>query len=535
MTIERLCRDLGPGLIRRVVAPAEPERAIGAIVVAGVPEEITAGDRDALVLAVGARDDAQRLALLEAAARHGALGLVVKADGELAAPVREAAQRAGVALLATDPEVSWARLHQLIGSAVRTVAPAEALPADVSAARDLFALADATASATGAPVTIEDADFQVLAFSREGQDVDEVRVATILGRRVPGRWASALRRQAELDGVLARDEPAVIEVPGMAPRRVIAIRSGGVLLGSIWLAGETDDSADEVLREAAAVAALQLLRRRAERELEHAARSAAVAQLLQTGELSPRTATATALQPADAFCVVALAIDDPERDGDVAAHDQLAELLAAHLRAFRRRAVHGVLDGRGYVIAGCDDADGRRQVARRCADGLARARRAIGARSRAGIGALAADAAAIPDARATARRALELAPPAVDVALFDDVRAAALVEDVERFVAGWRPDRSAALATLLEHDRAHGTELVETLRVVLELFGDTATAAQRLHVHANTVRYRLRQAAELTGLRLTDGPRRLALELELRALARGLRPPAGRGSRSGRG
>ncbi|MGE4428590.1 MAG: helix-turn-helix domain-containing protein, partial [Solirubrobacteraceae bacterium] len=45
----------------------------------------------------------------------------------------------------------------------------------------------------------------------------------------------------------------------------------------------------------------------------------------------------------------------------------------------------------------------------------------------------------------------------------------------------------------------------------------TAAAATDLHVHANTVRYRLRQATEVAGLRLTDGDARLALELELRA------------------
>lgn len=489
MTVERLCRDLGPGLIQAVVVPgAAGDRAIASVALCGTPQEIAAADRDGLVLAVGATGDADRVALVEAA---------------------------GVALLSTDPGVAWGRLHELVAAAVRPAGAPAVLPAGVPASGDLFALADATAGATGAPVTIEDPAFQVLAFSREGQDVDEVRVATILGRRVPGRWAEELRRRAELDGVLARDEPAVIEVPGMAPRRVIAIRGGDTLLGSIWLAGATDAAADDALREAAAVAALQLLRRRAERELEHAARSAAVAELLRGGELSRRVTAETGLERADAFCVVALAV----AGGDLAAHDQLAELLAVHLRAFRRRAAHGVLAGRGYVVVACaaSDAD-RERVLRRCEDGLARA--SFGPGVRAGLGALASGPAAVPDARATADRALALGDPGARLTPFEDVRSAALLEDADAFVAGWRADRSVLLGRLLEHDAAHGTRFVETLRVVLELFGDTAAAARRLHVHANTVRYRLRQMNELTGVRLTDAPHRLALELELRALAR---------------
>ena len=535
MNAERLCRELGPGLLRSVVPPERDDRQIASIVLCGLPEELTAADRDGLVLAVGAVTPEARAAIVAAAGRREAAAVVVKAHDEIDAASREAARSGGVALLSTDPEVSWGRLQQLIASAVESPRVSELLPASVAASGDLFALADATALATGAPVTIEDPSSQVLAFSREGQDVDQVRVATILGRRVPGRWASALRQQAELDGVLAGDEPAVIDLPGMAPRRLIAIRSGGVLLGSIWLAGPTDDSADDVLREAAAVAALQLLRRRAERELEHAVRSAAVSDLLRTGRLSPRAAAETGLEADDAFAVLAVALDGGRPEGETAAHEQLAELLAAHLRAFRRRAVHGVLDGRGYVVVACGGEHERDLLLGRLQDGLARARRTIGSQARSGLGAIASGPAALPDARATADRALELGGDGERIATFDEVRPAALVADVERFVAGWREGRSRHLRTLLEHDRAHGTELTETVRLVLELFGDTSTAARRLHVHANTVRYRLRQATELTGIRLTDGTVRLALELELRALERERRRGGGPGGPAGGG
>jgi DNA-binding PucR family transcriptional regulator len=64
-----------------------------------------------------------------------------------------------------------------------------------------------------------------------------------------------------------------------------------------------------------------------------------------------------------------------------------------------------------------------------------------------------------------------------------------------------------------EKDRA----LVDTLRAYLDSFGDVAAAAQWLHVHPNTVRYRVRRIEESLGTSLTDPDVRLLLSLSLRA------------------
>lgn len=58
-------------------------------------------------------------------------------------------------------------------------------------------------------------------------------------------------------------------------------------------------------------------------------------------------------------------------------------------------------------------------------------------------------------------------------------------------------------------------ELVETARTVLDLGGDVATAAERLHVHRTTLYYRLDRIAGLTGVDLRDGRSRTDLQLAL--------------------
>jgi DNA-binding PucR family transcriptional regulator len=73
------------------------------------------------------------------------------------------------------------------------------------------------------------------------------------------------------------------------------------------------------------------------------------------------------------------------------------------------------------------------------------------------------------------------------------------------------------VADLRRHDEHHATRYVDTLRAWLAAQGDLHEAAERLGVHENTVRYRLRKMAEVTDLDLTDARKRLAMTVELAA------------------
>ncbi len=62
--------------------------------------------------------------------------------------------------------------------------------------------------------------------------------------------------------------------------------------------------------------------------------------------------------------------------------------------------------------------------------------------------------------------------------------------------------------------------LADTLQAYLDGFGDIAAVAQRLHVHPNTVRYRVRRIEKLLSTSLDDPDDRLVLALGLRAMRR---------------
>jgi hypothetical protein len=81
------------------------------------------------------------------------------------------------------------------------------------------------------------------------------------------------------------------------------------------------------------------------------------------------------------------------------------------------------------------------------------------------------------------------------------------------------------LGPLEAYAKRRGTGLLETLEAFLDCGLDRRKTSERLHVHPNTLDYRLRRIAELTGLE-PGRPRDLAL-LELALARRKLAPDAG--------
>jgi len=73
------------------------------------------------------------------------------------------------------------------------------------------------------------------------------------------------------------------------------------------------------------------------------------------------------------------------------------------------------------------------------------------------------------------------------------------------------------IGPLIEVDRLRGSELVKTLTNYLKESCATETTATSLHIHRNTLRYRLSKIAEITGHNLGDADQRFQLELACRA------------------
>ncbi|OLL71761.1 regulatory protein [Pseudonocardia sp. Ae168_Ps1] len=88
---------------------------------------------------------------------------------------------------------------------------------------------------------------------------------------------------------------------------------------------------------------------------------------------------------------------------------------------------------------------------------------------------------------------------------------AGVPDDVRRGFA------AQVLGPVLDHDVRSGTGLAETLATFLDESGSWSRTAARLHLHVNTVRYRIGRVEELTGRDLGSFSDRVDLYLALRS------------------
>ena len=414
-------------------------------------------------------------------------------------------------MMVVDPAVSWSELAAVVYGLVLEGRETESGRGPT----DLFALADSLADAVGGAVTIEDRLLRVLAYSRLQQHADPARVATIMGRQAPEQLRAFFDARGVFAHLAASDDPLFVAADaehGVTGRMVVAVRSGRELMGSVWVAcsAPLDGHARTALADGARTVALHLLRSRASADLERQVESELVIRLVEGTADAATVASRLGLPHSPIRVIAVQAFIGAERD---------AALLLAFERAttgfgWSRPGRSALAGNTVYTLLPGEQA----ATARRWVTGL---RAALPERVTvlAGISgpALVADLAA---ARREADECLALhevsargATPAAYDESWDDIllqrlRTAAL--------SGRSPDRGP-VAELRRHDHENATEYVATLQAWLEAQGDPAAAGDRLGVHENTVRYRLRKMAEITNLGLHDARKRLAMMIELAA------------------
>ena len=115
------------------------------------------------------------------------------------------------------------------------------------------------------------------------------------------------------------------------------------------------------------------------------------------------------------------------------------------------------------------------------------------------------------------RRLAELRGGAVSVVTGEEVASAVLLlaavpDEVRRAFA------ARVLGPVLDYDERHAAGLRLTLQAYLDCSGSWSRASERLHVHVNTVRYRIERVEQLTGRNLSRLEDRVDLFLALRSL-----------------
>lgn len=530
-TLARVLDDLGSTFLRPVSVP-DPHRHIGGVIIRD-PLDTQAYPADAIVLAVStAAEHAESLIAELAAHRPSAVVLREPVTWDEAAA--SAATAAGVAVLGLARGASWTQLTALLRSLLSE--------ADVGVdqeslggfpAGDLFTLANAIAALLDAPITIEDRSSRVLAFSGRQDEADSSRIETVLERQVPERYSKLLSDAGFFKALYSSDGPVHIqlEVAGdeaIKIRAAIAVRAGDEVLGSIWAAvtEELNPQRDTALRDAAKLVALHLLRVRAGSDAERRLRADLLGTALEGGPGAAHALSRLGLERAH---VVVFAAGLPSDAGDAqldqlsqraVQRQRLSDAIAMHLAAVQPRSCVALLGDTVYGMLPTHGPAGEADALRLARDFLSR----IGGQNvvYVGIGSVASSVADLASARVTADRALrvlrEQAGPVSRAVRLEEVHVDALLLELRDHVAARGERSSGPIARLAEHDAAQQSDLVETLRTWLDTMGDISAAAEILHIHPNTFRYRLRRLSEIADLDLTDPEARFAAMLQLRVI-----------------
>ena len=531
-SVAAVLERLGGSLLHHEAGPAGHAQVFEHVAVFDPVDDAPLPAR-ALVLGVGARGAGAIAALLDRVAGAGARALVVRAPAEIDEAVRSRAAAASVCVLSLVAGAAWLHLAALLQPRPPAEDDGWTAVGTADAELDLFKVANSLSAVLDAPVTIEDLRSRILAFSADQARADEARKTSVLGQQVPDTYQAPLTSLGIFRTVYASPRPLFVApfVAGMQSRVALRVRAGDELLGSVWAVVDRPlpPAHEEAMVEAANVAAIAMLRWRIGADAVQRTRFATVATLIEGGPQAVRAAEKLRSARAVAGgCVLAAGLAHDAGTSPPAERaaglDHLASSLTMRLRRELPDSICAVLGDAVYgVVPAHAGAPVDPSVVRRVAAGFAQHPGPHRQHLLIGIGAPVDRVADLDRSREDADLVLRVlrtsaagGTPQVRVAAREDVYARSLLLRMSDLLAGDAPGHVEPVGALRAHDLSHGSALVPTLRCWLDAFGDVAVASEQLRVHKNTLRYRLKRIAAITGLDLDDPEQRFELMLRFR-------------------
>lgn len=511
----------------------------------------------AIALAVGMPLDGDSRSRFTQLCAAGYVALVYKAHGADDSAIRQAARDSGLALFRASDSVPWDRLADFFQAATIPQGESRRSLVDVRPG-DLFELANTVASLVGGAVAIADPEQTVLAYSTlPHQPIDDTRRRSILQLHVPPT------KQNDEDYRLVHLSHGVVSVtvgPQSLTRSAAAIRAGSVVLGSLWLIDADIPQSDQtarVLLEAANVAAVHLLHRRNTHDAFRARQIELVRPLL----FEPDRAELAAVQlgiSAESLRVATVMASGPP--GTAPESIQSSMLLFDTVRAacavWLPEAVCGLADNLVYIVlpvtssapSSFSSPSPRGSTPSSSSPGSSspgssspgfsfqheavvrithHARRVIARPVLTGIGSREPVIAAEKSRRESETVLAMLLRNVEDGRVRAD--SDEIVADRQSIgprlelrqianaleAAGGLP--GSFVTAIVEHDARRKTSFETTLRTYLDCDSNAIETANRLGLHANTVRYRLSRVEPLFGIRLDDPEFRLLIWIQLSA------------------
>ncbi|MBH5319626.1 PucR family transcriptional regulator [Paenibacillus sp. GSMTC-2017] len=389
----------------------------------------------------------------------------------------------------------------------------------------LEALADMISDVLHNPVTIEDDNHRLIAYSSHDSQTDAARVATIIGRRVPEKVISTLWRDGIMQRIHESEEPisiAAVQSIGLGNRLAIAIRKQHTILGYIWVLEADkpfDEDSSDNLKKAAHAATTKLLQLQVKKRKEEKGHEDFFWQLL-TGHLSTR---AGIMEKA-----ALLGIDLPQRyqiivlefDIDINEKGQQIEYMLTTTQRIRV-LFHTIHHNQLILLYGLGRKHGQVDEHAIFFEYVFEQMQL-----RFGFSPVDGGSGSFYDDYVMVERSYREALMAIHIRQRFSTEVGNIYHYPDlgyyRLLPAMLAESSAhhvenqCLTRLKQYDEEHNSDLLHTLEVFLSFDSNVKEAAKELHVHFNTLSYRLKRISEIGGIDLGSMDQKVTTYLDLK-------------------
>lgn len=424
-----------------------------------------------------------------------------------------------LAVIELAPTGDWAQVY--------TTAQSLALPQVSSfvgsaSMGDLFGAANAFAAIAYAAVSFVDDTGTILAYStHQDQPIDDVRRQSTLSLReqTPIATDADYRAVTKAPGSVYFDPD-----PGQYGRVARTMRYAGEILGTVWVVQVDPAGAaatKELLDSVTPILTQHMLRARNE-ELDGGQRKRSLLRaVLENSSGAPVAYAQLALPPGRPLVVLSFGVQGNSDSHSSFGLRRLLQLVRGNASASFPFYECALFENRVVIVV----SGSTEKHISSFAESVCRADATIAA----GIGSVASGRGEVPRSHHESELVMTTllaeahgsAPARVTIAAtrfswFTAIRDRIALRQVAGAVRELSINAGDTLDVLTAYDREHGTDLVATMRVYLDC-GSVRDAAEALHVHQNTLRYRLATVTEQLDINLGDPATRLWLWLRLTA------------------
>lgn len=388
--------------------------------------------------------------------------------------------------------------------------------------------ADRISEVLNCPITIEDANHRLLAYSTHDERTDQARIATIIGRRVPEKVINNLWKEGIIPKLLETNEPVRVKninEIGLGDRIAISIWKNEEVLGFIWaveIEKALGDEEVELLKKAANVLKNKLLQLQI-RKYKREERSQEFFWKLLTGHIKSRQEISEAFYEAQITAPSTFSIATFRFQEDITpeAERQISYMLKT---MHRLKIILYTIDCNDLILLLSLDAvenplDEQRDFVDYFRGNMY---------ERFDVTQIKASCSSIYSSHDHIEKSYKEALNVLDMKSKFPEETKEIINYQElgiyQFLDVILDKRvqdqfeNHSLKKLTDYDLRHNSNLVETLEVFLNNDNNINEAAKELNVHMNTLSYRLKRISEIGDINLKDVNQKMTLYIDIKLM-----------------